>query len=191
MLNKTTSPKNDENRDYLDFLFRLLESWLLYFNSFIYQEEPLKQLRFLWFLHWTGLEVCPPLKAVKHCKGFNQKHLRWSLKKKKYISRKWEKRRQHSPVQCRPSLSAFRSALKRQPALWWLLSCWPAEENKITILMRFFSGTWSIIAKCFPMTLTSVFLSVITADHLLLGGKSRSTVYQLTAPLNLIRKQKI
>lgn len=125
--------------DYLDFLFRLLESWLLYFNSFIYQEEPLKQLRFLWFLHWTGLEVCPPLKAVKHCKGFNQKHLRWSLKKKKkYISRKWEKRRQHSPVQCRPSLSAFRSALKRQPALWWLLSCWPAEENKITILMRFF-----------------------------------------------------
>lgn len=33
--------------------------------------------------------------------------------------------------------------------------------------------------------LTSVFLSVITGVHLSLGGKSRSTVYQLTGPLNL------
>lgn len=38
--------------------------------------------------------------------------------------------------------------------------------------------------------LTSVFLSVITAVHLLVGGKSRSTVYHLTAPLNLMRERK-
>lgn len=34
-------------------------------------------------------------------------------------------------------------------------------------------------------TLTSAFLSLITAAHRLLGGKSRSTEYQETAPLNL------
>lgn len=57
--------------------------------------------------------------------------------------------------------------------------------------MRFFFWDSEHYCKVFSNALTSVFLSVITADHLLLGGKSRSTVYQLTPPLNLIRKQKI
>ena len=47
----------------------------------------------------------------------------------------------------------------------------------------------AIKTKQLQSILTSVFLSVITADHLLLGGNSRSTVYQLTPPLNLSRKK--
>lgn len=45
--------------------------------------------------------------------------------------------------------------------------------------------------KSLVSVLTSAFLSLITVVHLLTGGKSRSTVYQLTPPLNLVGRRKV
>lgn len=138
MLNKTTSPKNDENRLF-GFPFSLTRE-LTTLLQFIYLPRGAPEAAAIPLISsLNGLGSVSTIKGCETLQRIQSETLEMKFKKKKkYISRKWEKRRQHSPVQCRPSLSAFRSALKRQPALWWLLSCWPAEENKITILMRFF-----------------------------------------------------
>lgn len=90
-----------------------------------------------------------------------------------------------APAKCRPATWASHRALRRLPGLWLPWSWWPASRRRAGVVKCHqpqVKLVWRV-QRCFP---TSAFLSLITVVHLLLGGKSRSTVYQLTACLNLV-----
>lgn len=181
MLNRTTSPGNEKSGR--GHLWPVKKQTGKRKELFSYQEEPLKRLKFPSFLHQKVVGACSPSAAedggeqnIRMPSGLLEQQNKSSDGEEKRKKKQQTRETSTSSI----SLPLGTKALAKSLMAWIMLTSFKGKDGAETLWVRLLSSVHSNKEE-----LTWAFLSLITAAHLWLGGKSRSTAYQPTAPLNL------